>query len=424
MDKNIIKSVIGSLHKEIRETQLVNRPMTFESNVCYVLVGIRRAGKSYLMMQDIQQRIRQGEMTLEDCLYINFEDERLEGIQAAGLNVLIECYQEMFGAKKPWVYLDEIQNIAGWEKFVRRLADQKYRVMVTGSNARMLSKEVATTLGGRYVVREVFPFSYAEYLTYQGIRLSANWEYDPDIRLEVIRRMDDYFYYGGFAEMFPIVGKREWINGLYQKILLGDIVARHAIRGDRTIRLLARKVGENVMQPTSLSRFMHIIKSSGESISMPTLKDYLQYMEDNYLLFSLLNYASPISEQETIKKRYYMDNGLLNNFLFKGETKLLENLCAIHLFKRYSNTDEPQLFYYNRNVEVDFYVPQEGMAVQASFDINEAETREREVSALVALNKVFPLQKALIITRDTELRIESEGLVIEILPIWKWLLKK
>ena len=194
MDKNIIKSVIGSLHKEIRETQLVNRPMTFESNVCYVLVGIRRAGKSYLMMQDIQQRIRQGEMTLEDCLYINFEDERLEGIQAAGLNVLIECYQEMFGAKKPWVYLDEIQNIAGWEKFVRRLADQKYRVMVTGSNARMLSKEVATTLGGRYVVREVFPFSYAEYLTYQGIHLSANWEYDPDTRLEVIRRMDDYFY--------------------------------------------------------------------------------------------------------------------------------------------------------------------------------------------------------------------------------------
>jgi predicted AAA+ superfamily ATPase len=102
----------------------------------------------------------------------------------------------------------------------------------------------------------------------------------------------------------------------------------------------------------------------------------------------------------------------------------LENLCAIHLFKRYSNTDEPQLFYYNRNVEVDFYVPQEGMAVQVSFDINEAETCEREVSALVALNKVFPLQKALIITCDTELQIESEGLVIEILPIWKWLLRK
>jgi predicted AAA+ superfamily ATPase len=175
------------------------------------------------------------------------------------------------------------------------------------------------------------------------------------------------------------------------------------------------------MQPTSLSRFMHIIKSSGESISIPTLKDYLQYMEENYLTFSLLNYASPISEQETIKKRYYMDNGLLNNFLYKGETKLLENLCAIHLLKKYSNTDEPQLFFYNRNVEVDFYVPQERMAIQASFDINDPETKEREVSALAVLNKAFPLQQALIITRDTEMQIERDGLNIEVIPIWKWL---
>lgn len=422
MDKNIIKSVISSLHKQIRETSLIERPMKFEQNVSYVLVGIRRAGKSYLMIQDIKQRIARSEIQLEDCLYINFEDERLDGLSASELQLLIDCYQEMFGPQKPLVYLDEIQNITGWEKFVRRLADQKYRVMVTGSNARMLSKEVATTLGGRYIIREIYPFSYSEYLTYHGITLQKNWEYNPDIKLEVIRRFDDYFYNGGFAEMFPLVNKREWINSLYQKILLGDIVARHAIRGDRSIRLLARKVAENVMQPTSLSRFIHIIKSSGESISMPTLKDYLQYMEDNYLSFSLLNYASPISEQETIKKRYYMDNGLLNNFLFRGETNLLENLCAIHLLKKYSNADEPQLFFYNRNIEVDFYIPDEKLAIQASFDMSETETWERKISALVALHKVFPLQRAQIVTRDTELQTEHAGLSIEVIPIWKWLL--
>jgi predicted AAA+ superfamily ATPase len=116
-----------------------------------------------------------------------------------------------------------------------------------------------------------------------------------------------------------------------------------------------------------------------------------------------------------------MDNGLLNNFLHKGETKLLENLCAIHLLKKYSNTDEPQLFFYNRNVEVDFYVPQERMGIQASFDINDPETKEREVSALAVLNKAFPLQQALIITRDTEMQIERDGLNIEFIPIWKWL---
>lgn len=422
VDKGVVKTIIYSLHKEILGSKLIERAISFEAGMCYVLVGIRRAGKSYLMMQDIQQRIGRGEMAIEDCLFVNFEDERLAGIEASELNVLIDCYQELFGDKKPWIYLDEIQNVPGWEKFVRRLADQKFRVMVSGSNAKMLSREVATTLGGRYVVREVFPFSYDEYLKYYGIELSDNWAFQPSCRLEVVRRFSDYFYYGGFAEMFPLTGKREWINGLYQKILLGDIVARHSIRGERSIRLLARKVAENVMQPTSLSRFMNIIRSTGDKMSLPTLKDYLQLMEENYLIFSLLNFASSISEQETTKKRYYIDNGLLNNFMYKGEARLLENICAVHLFKHYHNADDPQLFFYNRNVEVDFYIPQEGWAVQVSYDVAEDMTFEREVDALVVLNKHFPLKRAEIVTWDFETRILRDGLSIDVVPVWKWIL--
>lgn len=421
VDKGVVKTIINGLHKEIASTKLIERPMAFETDACYVLVGIRRAGKSYLMMQDILQRIESGEITIDDCLFVNFEDERLAGIEASELNTIIDCYQELFGDKKPWVYLDEIQNVPGWEKFVRRLADQKFRVMVTGSNAKMLSREVATTLGGRYVVREVFPFSYTEYLKYHGIELTKNWEFQSSLRLEVVRRFCDYFYYGGFAEMFSLNGKREWINGLYQKILLGDIVARHAIRGDRSIRLLARKVADNVMQPTSLSRFMNIVRSSGDKMSMPTLKDYLQLMEENYLIFSLLNYASPISEQETTKKRYYIDNGLLNNFMYKGEARLLENLCAIHLFKQYHDAEDPQLFFYNRNVEVDFYIPQEGWGVQVSYDIADDATLEREVAALVVLNKLHSLKRAEIVTWDHEERISRDGLDIDIIPVWKWI---
>lgn len=423
VDRGIVKTIINSYHKEICESKLINRPIEFEDNVCYVLVGIRRAGKSYLMMQDVKQRISKGIIGIEDCLYVNFEDERLSDIQAAELNILIECYQELFGNKKPYIYLDEIQNINGWEKFVRRLADQKYRVMVTGSNAKMLSREVATTLGGRYVIREVFPFSYHEYLKYKGVTIPKDWEFKPDMKIDIIRHFSEYFYYGGFAEMFSLIGKREWINGLYQKILLGDIVARHAIRGDRSIRLLAKKVAENVMQPTSLSRLLNIIKSSGDKISLPTLKDYIQYMEENYLIFPLLNYASPITAQETTKKRYFTDNGLLNNFLYKGEARLLENICAIHLLQKYNNTDEPQLFFYNRNVEVDFFIPHLGLAVQASYDISDTNTLEREVSALVALNKISELNHAQIVTWDKDSQIVSDDLTIEIIPVWKWLLK-
>lgn len=424
MDKQVIKKIINERHKEVRERQLVERPQLFERRMNYVLVGIRRAGKSCLMIQEMQQRIAAGEINVEDCLYINFEDERIRYMPATELGLILDCYAEMFGDHKPLVYLDEIQVIDGWEQFVRRLSDQQYRVMVTGSNARMLSSEIATTLGGRFIIREVFPFSFQEYMAYRGIKLEKNWQYDSIKLHEIVRQMDKYFYSGGFAESFDLIDKREWLNSLYQKILMGDIVARHGIRNTRSIRLLAKKLADSVMQPTALSRLQHIVKSTGEKIGLATVKDYLEYFEETYLTFSLPNFVSPITEQETIKKRYYIDNGLLNNFLFNGETKLLENMCAIHLMKQYSNTDELRLFYYSRNIEVDFYVPEVGLAVQASYDIQNDETRAREVSALVALNKAFPLNRAVIVTYDFEERITEGSLLIEVIPIWKWLLEE
>lgn len=423
MDKTVIKTIIKAKQQEISRIRLTPRPISFESGTCYVLVGIRRAGKSYLLVQDIQQQVAAGRITLEECLYINFEDERLAELPSQELAMIIDCYQEMYGPKKPWVYLDEIQNIDGWEKFVRRLADEKYRVMVTGSNAKMLSKEIASTLGGRYIIREISPFSYREYLSYHGLTPVSNWEYHPDLRAEAAHRFDDYFYHGGFAEMFSLVGKREWLNSLYQKILMGDIISRNKIRGDRQLRLLARKVAENVMQPTAISRFVHIIVSSGDKISNPTVKDYLGYMEDNYLIFSLPNFASPDSEQETFRKRYFMDNGILNLFLTNGETKLLENICAIHLWRRYHDPDEPGLFFYKRNIEVDFYIPDAKMAIQSAFSLSDPETRTREIESLAALHKAFPLQKACIVTWDQEETIKKDDLTIEVVPVWKWLLR-
>lgn len=423
MDKQVIKNIIIERQREVSERQLVKRPQLFESRMNYVLVGIRRAGKSCLMIQDMQQRIAAREIALEDCLYINFEDERIRYIPASELGIILDCYAEMFGDHKPLVYLDEIQVIEGWESFVRRLADQQYRVMVTGSNAKMLSSEVATTLGGRFVIREIWPFSFQEYLTYKGVILKKNWQYDAPVLHEIARFMDDYFSYGGFAESFNLIDKREWTNSLYQKILFGDIVARHGIRNTRSIRLIAKKIAESVMQPTALSRLQHVVRSTGEKIGLTTVKDYLEYFEESYLTFNLSNYISPITEQETIKKRYFADNGLLNIFLSGGETKLLENLCAIHLMKKYGNTDEPHLFYYSRNIEVDFYVPESGLAVQSSFDINDEETRRREVSALISLHKAFSLQRAVIVTRDHEEQISEGGITIEVIPVWKWLLE-
>lgn len=422
MEKRVIKAIIAERQKEISEIQLVKRPIYFEEQANYVLVGIRRAGKSYQMYQDIQNQIESGKASIEDCLYINFEDERITSIEASELGLLLECYAEMYDNRRPLVYLDEIQNIDGWEKFARRLADSKYRVFITGSNAKMLSQDIATTLGGRYIIREVFPFSFKEFLIYNKIDLKKNWEYNLDQRLLVIKLFDTYFHFGGFAETFPLTDKREWINSLYQKILLGDIIARNEIRNNGAIRLLARKLADSVMQPTTQTRLLNIIKSSGSNIGRNTLADYLTYMNDVYLTFNIPNFTDSTAERFSSCKRYYYDNGLLNNFLFDAETKLLENIVAINLIERYRNGEEYSVFFYNKGIEVDFYIPDKEMAIQVSYSIDDPLTREREIKALRKISEAFPIRKAFIITRDEETVISENNLEVEVLPVWKWLL--
>lgn len=424
IDKQNIKQIIGERQEELLSIQIVERPMQFDRSSNYVLIGPRRAGKSYMLYWYLQQLIKNKGASIQQILYINFEDERIALIQAHELGILLEAYQEMYPTEKPWIFLDEIQNIVGWEKFARRLADSKYHVMITGSNAKMLSSEIATTLGGRYIAREVFPFSFAEYLTYCGLTLQPNWEYMPAQRLQVKNKITSYLQYGGFAETFDKADKREWLNSLYQKIIMGDIVERNAIRNPRVFRLLARKLADSVMQPTSIARLQHLIISTGDRISIPILKDYLDYMREAYLVFEIPNLASHLAEQATAKKRYFIDNGILNLFLHNDVAKLLENIVAIHLHKKYTNNDEYRLFYYNRGVEVDFCIPEESLAIQVSYNMDDITTAERETNALLKFTKQYPEYKGIIITYDTEKELEINGQVIHIIPLWKWLIQQ
>ncbi len=418
MEKRIIKSLIAEKQREIRNIELIKRPLNLEDTVNYVFVGIRRAGKSYLLYQHMQHLIKTGQASIEDILYINFEDERLSSIKVGELNLFLECYKEMYD-EKPLIYLDEIQNIDGWEKFARRLADSKYRVFVTGNNAKMLGKEIYTTLGGRYVAKEVFPFTFSEYLAFHHVALDRNWEYG-EIRVQVVKLFQDYFYYGGFAESFGLKDKRSWLNSLYQKLLLGDVVFRNSIRNEHAIKILVKKLAESVMQPTSLARLKNIIDSTGVTISRNTLVDYLQHLTDAYLIFGISNFSDKLTEKETFRKRYFVDNGLLNNFLFDPETKLLENLVAIILKKKYGDN----LYFYHKNIEVDFFIPKEQRAIQVSYSLTNETTKQREMKALVKLSEVYSIKNHEIITWDEESVCDGNGITIHILPIWKWLLKE
>lgn len=425
MDKQIIKSIIIEKQDAILNYRIIHRDQIFGDTANYVLVGLRRAGKSYTLYQDIQDRVAAKKSKIEEVLYINFEDERLNGINVDELQLIVDCYKELYPNNAPIIYLDEIQIIEGWEKFARRLADSKYRVMITGSNAKMLSTEIASTLGGRYITREIFPFSFKEYLLYKGISVDNNWLFHQQIKAQIAKLFDSYLHEGGIAESIDQTDKREYLNALYQKILLGDIVVRNNIRNARVFRFVAKKLACNVMQPLSLSRIQHMVKSTGDNISLPVLKDYVEYMQDAYLLFCIPNLATSLAEQNSIQKRYVIDNGILNLFLFQGETSLLENIVAIELNRRFRNTQEDtRLYYYNRNVEVDFCIPQEKLAIQVSYNIDDATTQDREIGALKKFLQVFPDYNGIVITRDSRKEITlNEDKTIKVIPVWEWLLE-
>ena len=417
MDKNVIKQIILNQQDFIGRIKLQSRNVCFEENANYVLVGIRRAGKSYMLYQHIQHLVANGH-SIEEMLFINFEDERISDIRKEDLYLILEAYRELF-AFQPIIFLDEIQNVDGWEHFARRLADEKYRVFITGSNAHMLSREISSTLGGRYLTKEIRPFSFSEYLEYHNIHLPQHWELSP-IRADVVRLFSDYFYYGGLSEVFDIQDKKSWLQSLYQKILYSDIVMRKRVRNERSLRLLIRKLADSVMQPTAIKRLQDILQGDGTKITRDTIGSYLDYLHESYLTFGISSFTDSISQRESIKKRYFYDNGILNLFLFLPETKLLENLVAIKLYNKYGD----DLYYYNKNVEVDFCVPNDGLLIQASYRMIDEATRNREIGALQKLSKFIKPQRCIIVTYDQEEIIQSNDLdvQIEVIPAYKFML--
>lgn len=419
MQTEIFKKLILEGQAEIQNIELYQRHFRFEEQGRYVLVGIRQAGKSYLLYQRAKQYLQE-EHSIKEIVYINFDDERLYGMKVEDFDLILQAYSSMFSFK-PIFFFDEIQNIEGWEHFARRLANQKYMVFITGSNAKMLSRDIATTLGARYFDEKIYPYSFCEYLEANGIHLEDNWIYSR-LKSTVQQHFNEYFKWGGFPELLLYNNKRHWLNSLYEKIVLGDVIQRNGIKNVRALRLAIKRLAENVMQPTAYNRLANMVKSAGVSTSTASIIEYVRYMKEACMLFTIDNYASKFAEKETTKKHYFTDNGLLSIFLSDSKSPLLENLCAITLYKEYCQDGEnTQLYYYNRNIEVDFFIPEEAIAIQVSYSIEDADTRKREANALVSLNKIHTLKKALIITFDEEDIIDTENLRIEVIPVLKWL---
>lgn len=420
IEKETIKEILLENRKEIESQQVVHRNIEMEDFANYVLIGVRRAGKSFMLYQQIQDNLKKG-ITWDSMLYINFEDERLIGMTAQELNLILEVHG-MMSAQRPILFLDEIQNIEGWDKFARRLADNKYRVYITGSNAKMLSSDVATTLGGRYITKHILPYSFSEYLSANNIPYDDMNIATTSGRADVQRYFAEYFRFGGFPEGAQLASKRDYLNSVYQKIYIGDIATRNKIDNLFSLRILFRKMAESVKQPTSFTRLSNIIASTGAKLGKATIINYIEYSKDAFLIYPIKNIADNLTNRETNPKYYFVDNGIISILALDIDTSLLENMVAIELIRRYG-IDE-RVFFYNRNIEVDFYIPDAALAIQVSYNPHKTdETWQRESTALIKFTKVLDCQRLLILSYDTEETVEVNGKTIEVLPVWKWLIQ-
>jgi predicted AAA+ superfamily ATPase len=353
---------------------------------------------------------------------LNFEDERLENFTAEDFNRLLECHQEMYG-KRPMLFLDEIQNIEHWEKFARRMADAGYTIYITGSNAKMLSGEINSTLGGRFLTSEVYPYSFREYAGVHGVSLLPNDLLSTEGRSAAVRYFNEYLHDGGLPASALLPAKRNYLSSVFQKIYLGDIIARNNITNVAGIRILIRKIAESVCRPISFNRMNNLLSSVGGKLSLATTIKYVEYCEDAWLLMRLRNYTSSLAEKESNCKYYFIDNGILNLFLIDKDAMLLENLVALQLFRKYGHdVDNERVFFYNDNFEVDFYIPEDELAIQVCYSLRDEEIVKREVDALKKLPNRLECRKRIILTFDEEAAFTDQYGTIEVIPCWKWML--
>lgn len=418
----VLREVMLENREEVMRHKVIKRNVSLDGFDRQVLVGARRAGKSYLLYGKIQELIAQGR-SWDEIVYLNFEDERLVGMELADLNMILEVHASL-SDNRPMLFLDEIQNVEGWEHFARRIADNKYSAYITGSNAKMLSCDVGAVLGGRYLTREVFPMQFNEFIIMNGL--------DPTDELlmattaargELMGLFEEYFQFGGFPECATLPVKRDYLMSLYQKIFLGDIAARNNVENIFALRVLIRKLAESIKQPLSFTRATNIVASTGTKIGKSTVINYLSYAIEAYLIVPITNIADSIVDKVSNPKYYFIDNGIVSLLALDIRTSLLENIVALKLFSTYG-TKERTVFFYNHGVEVDFYIPRTETAIQVCYTINDAEgTFERESKALVKLQSQLSCRRNIIVTYGDEGVIEKDGVTIEIIPVWKFLLE-
>ena len=419
---NIIKDFQKRRYPDIVQRD-IHYPLDIPLDRAVVLSGPRRSGKTYLMYLGIKELLARKE-DKNSILYVNFEDSRLVGAVSQDLNTLLEVFFEFYPDRneKTWVFLDEIQVIPDWERFVRTLVDmENVNVFVTGSSSRLMSKEIATSMRGRSLTYNVYPFSFAEVLKAGKIEYE---EYLSSAQMgEIIQKLEDYVRYGGFPE--TVRYREEWdriLSEIVDVTIFRDIVERYDVKNIKMLKLFLNAIFNS--KEFSIHKFYNFLKSQGHKVSKNTLYTYFGYFEDSFIVFPLKRFSYSYKNIESsISKMYLVDNGLLSLQGIQDYGRLIENIVFIEL-KRRSKGD---LFYYKSTSgrEIDFII-KEGKKVseliQVCYMLDDFVTKERELKALLQGSEELKCDNLLIITWDYEAVEIVSGKNVRYVSLCKWLL--
>lgn len=421
MDKVMLREIILEQEKSRKEIDAGIERSALKDIAKYihlphavVISGIRRAGKSTLLNQIINNYYNEG------VYYFSFEDERLVDFEVDDFNSLYETFLELYGERKVF-FFDEVQNVPKWEIFVRRMQDKKAKFFITGSNASLLSKELGTKLTGRCIAIELYPFSFHEFLTFKGHKVQENSMSYTTERAAIKQCFTEYLKHGGMPE-YLVYKNEALLKSVYEDILYRDIVARYDIKQVKALRELGLYFLSNI---GTLFSYNNLKNTLGVG-SMNTIKSYSDFLENSFLIFLISRFSYSLKQQFAANKKIYcIDNGLTESIAFqfsKNKGKFLENLVFVELKRKF-----PQIYYYktSNNLEVDFLIKngkKDISLIQVSDNLHNEKTRQREIGSLSRAMDELKLKKGLILTEDTDDEVRTNGKVILIQPIYKWLL--
>jgi len=419
ISKQILREIVIRQKEKKKVEPLIKRDLLddlikyFKDDRIIIITGLRRSGKSTLLLE-FEEYLKSQK---EGYYYVNFEDEKFLDFKAQNFEELNEVLMEIHGDFNTYLF-DEVQNIVNFESFVRRLHNQGKKIIITGSNSSLLSRELGTKLTGRYKSLELFPFSFKEFLRFYDYQEPKNEDSIKE-KVKIFNLFKEYYEVGGIPEYIKNRDE-DYIKTLYENIIYKDIISRYNLRNQKTFKELINVLTTNLSSQFTYNKLKNLLKLSNAI----TVKEYISYLTNTYLFFELTRFDYSIKKQTNLPKKAYLIDHMFNKILgfnlSENKGKILENIAFIELKRR-----NKEVYYFQNKGECDFIVKTRNKikdVIQVCFELNK-ENKKREFEGLIEALKEFKLKKGVILTYEQEDEIKENGFTIQMIPLWKWLLK-